>query len=189
MVKNMKINLSRSRHPGPSHVGFSKGFAMTIIASVLLIGAATATAQSTDNLFTPGQPPRQPPQLPIPDQSPRDPFQEERPRQSNQPGAGFDQQDPTQAEPDMRRILEGEQEQVRRDPPPSIEVVGKVIGARGVGKALLRINGQYRLVEKGSRFSSSSQTPPTIYTVTNVDIKGVDVEVQNGEQTHTQRLP
>lgn len=112
--------------------------------------------------------------------------------QMNGPGVrnpqGLDpaSRDPTQAAPDMRRILEGEQEQVRRDPPPPIEVVGKVIGRRGIAKALLRINSRYYLVEKGTRFSLPTSLEPVVYTVSGIDAKGI--EIQGGEENLTQRL-
>lgn len=99
---------------------------------------------------------------------------------------GFDQQDPTQAAPDMRRILEGEQEQVRRDPPPPIEVVGKIIGKGGRAKALLRVSGRYYLVEQGTRFSLPSNLEPLLYTVSGIDANGIDI--QGGEGNQTQRL-
>ncbi|MEM6469824.1 MAG: hypothetical protein AAF802_09755 [Planctomycetota bacterium] len=99
---------------------------------------------------------------------------------------GFDQQDPTQVAPDMRRILEGEQEQARRDPPPPIEVVGKVIARGGKAKALLRVNSRYYLVEKGTRFSLPSNLEPLIFTVSSIDATGIDI--QGGEENTLQRL-
>ncbi len=99
----------------------------------------------------------------------------------------FDQQDPTQSPPDVRRILEGEQEQVRRDPPPAIDVVGKVIGVGGTGKAMLRVNGRYFLIEQGSRFTLPTGTDPIVYNVVAIDGKGV--EIQSSEDQQIKRLP
>lgn len=101
---------------------------------------------------------------------------------------GFDQSDPTQAPPDMRRILEGEQEQVRREPPPAIEVVGKVIGADGIGKALLRINERFVIVEKGTRFTIATGLEPLVFTVSLIDTKGVEIQ-GTGEGNQTRLLP
>ncbi|MEZ6087079.1 MAG: hypothetical protein R3C05_03400 [Pirellulaceae bacterium] len=103
------------------------------------------------------------------------------------PNEGFDPSDPTQSAPDVRRILEGEQEQVRREPPPAIEVVGKVIGPDGNGKALLRINERFLIVGKGSRFTVASSFQPVVYTVATIDINGV--EIQGGEENQMRLLP
>jgi len=105
------------------------------------------------------------------------------PRQSDQAGAGFDEQDPTQAAPDMRRLLEGEQEQVRREPPPAIEVVGKVIGAGGIGKALLRVNNRYYLIGKDDVVSLPTNLEPMVYTILSVGVSGVEYRNNNDKVT------
>ena len=108
----------------------------------------------------------------------------EQPRPSN---AGFDQADPTQSPPDIRRVLEGEREQVRRDPPPPIIVVGKVVRSGGAGMALLRINERVFMVEVGTRFSVPTTLAPIAYTITTIDAKGVTLQTDDKQQT--QRLP
>jgi hypothetical protein len=85
----------------------------------------------------------------------------------------------------MRRILEGEQEQVRREPPPSIEVVGKVIAADGVGKALLRVNSRYYLIGKDDVLSLPTNLEPVVYTILSVGVSGV--EYQNNEDKVARR--
>lgn len=85
--------------------------------------------------------------------------------------------DPTQASPDMRRILQGEQEeQVNSDPPPQIEVVAKILRRGKPGKALLKVNERYFMVEPNTRFSLSSGGEPVIYMVSDITISGVDIQ-------------
>ncbi|MEM6692305.1 MAG: hypothetical protein AAF664_22940 [Planctomycetota bacterium] len=176
------------------------------ISGFMCLGVGTAAAQQPNDLFSALEEKRESNQS-APDQRPSlpNPFRDNRPSgalpspgggMQGLPGGfgalgggngdGFDQQDPTQAAPDMRRILEGEQQQIQRDPPPPIEVVGKVIGSRGIGKALLRVNGRFYLVEKGTRFSLPSNLEPRLYTVTSIDVKGVEIE--GGEPKAVQRL-
>lgn len=84
--------------------------------------------------------------------------------------------DPTQATPDMRRILQGEQEQVRRDPPPQIEVAAKIVRAGGAGMALLKINERYLLVQSSTRFSVNVGGTPMVYEVRDISIRGVELQ-------------
>ncbi len=101
----------------------------------------------------------------------------------------FDAMDPTQSAPDIRRILEGEppQQQARLDRPQPPEVVGKVIGQNGEVRALLRISERYYMVEVGTRLSLLTNLDPIIYTVTSIDLNGV--EITNSDGKETQRLP
>ena len=101
----------------------------------------------------------------------------------------FDATDPTQSAPDIRRILEGEppQQQARLDPPQPPEVVGKVIGQNGEARALLRISERYYMVEVGTRLSLPTNLEPIIYTVTTIDLDGI--EITNSDGKETQRLP
>src|SRR6056297_1142171 len=92
------------------------------ISVVALLLGSTASAQEPGRFFEepPSQTaPSQQPRLPRP-QAPRgvpyeDPFRNNQQSQTGENNGAFDQQDPTQAAPDMRRILEGEQEQIQRE--------------------------------------------------------------------------
>lgn len=116
------------------------------------------------------------------------------PQNGNPGGAGgtFDETDPTQSSPDIRKLLNGDPQQpqqqaVRRDAPPPIEVVGRVIKADGTGKALLRVGGRYYLVGENTRFSLPTNLDPIVFTVTAVDATGVEIESE--EEKKRQRLP
>jgi hypothetical protein len=96
--------------------------------------------------------------------------------------------DPTQASPDMRRILQGEQEeQVNREPPPQIEVVAKILRRGKPGKALLKVNEKYFTVEPNTRFSLSSGGEPVLYMVSDISINGV--ELQSVAERKQQLIP
>lgn len=97
-------------------------------------------------------------------------------------GSGFDATDPTQSAPDMRRILEGDQQQVRRAPLPPIDVVGKVIRADGTAKAMLRVNERYFIISKGTSFSVNSGADPIVFTVGEIDITGVTITSMEDQQ-------
>lgn len=94
---------------------------------------------------------------------------------------GFDASDPTQSAPDMRLILEGEQ-QVRRAPLPPIEVAGKVIRADGTAKALLRVNGRYFMIATGTTFSVNTGADPVVFTVGKIDMSGIDITSKENNQ-------
>jgi len=169
---------------------------LSIVAIVPWFTQTVSAQEPSPFLQPPSQPaPTQPaptPQrrLPLPQPSkgaPADnPIGGDRRAPAGNVGGAFDQQDPTQAAPDMRRILEGEQDQIQRNPPPAIEVVGKVIGTDGSARALLRVNGRYLMVEQGTRFSVSTNVQPLVFTLKNIDAKGVELE--GGEEKTVQRL-
>ncbi|MEM8669099.1 MAG: hypothetical protein AAGG48_16370 [Planctomycetota bacterium] len=98
------------------------------------------------------------------------------PARPQQPPGNFDRSDPTQSSPDVRRILEGEQPQIRSQPLPTIQVVGKVVRADGKGKALLQVSGSYLMVTVGTPFSVPRGGDSTLFTVTNIDVESVELE-------------
>jgi len=169
---------------------------VTAVSMTIFSSTSTAQQQPPGNLFSPQLGPSDQPGPGLNQFGPREveprsnELQNRTPRNGNalQDSNGFDQSDPTQAPPDMRRILEGEQEQVRREPPPAIEVVGKVIGADGAGKALLRINERFVIVEKGTRFTIATGGEPLVFTVSSIDTKGVEIQ-GGGEANQTRLLP
>ncbi|MEL6110565.1 MAG: hypothetical protein AAFU85_31545, partial [Planctomycetota bacterium] len=71
------------------------------------------------------------------------------------------------------------------DPPPAIQVAGKVIAANGKAKALLRINQRYYMIYEGASFSVPTGPEPTVFTVTGIDAQGVTLQ---GEDKQSQRL-
>lgn len=77
--------------------------------------------------------------------------------------------DPTQASPDVRRILEGEGSS--RSAGQNIQVAAKIVAADGTGKALLRIGDRYLLVAEGSRFRVND----TFFTVDRIDRERIDL--------------
>ncbi|MCG8649373.1 MAG: hypothetical protein MI861_06050, partial [Pirellulales bacterium] len=106
---------------------------------------------------------------------------------SNAESNTFNQADPTQSAPDVRRILQGEQQQLRRDPLPPIEVVGKVIRADGSGKALLRVNERFFMVSTGTSFSVTRGIDPIVFVVGKIDADAVEIESR--EEKQKLRLP
>ena len=126
------------------------------------------------------QPPGEEP--PMPNRSLRQPpnLQLPPPPRPTDPGSSLPSappsSDPTQSPPNLRNILEGEgQANTQRQQFPVLEVAGKIVSADGSASAVLRINGRYTFITKGTRLAVGDET----VEVQEIQETYVEVKLQN----------
>ncbi|MEL7265168.1 MAG: hypothetical protein AAFP69_10245 [Planctomycetota bacterium] len=83
--------------------------------------------------------------------------------------------DPTSVRPDLRRVLQGEPEQTRREPLALPQTVAIVINAAGDARAMLQFNGRYQIVSVGTRLNLPGGAENRIVSVTKISDTGVEL--------------